>query len=171
MAIISQIRKRGTLIIGFVGLSMLLFILGDVITSNTGLFHRNSDVVGVVNGEKIHYREYEARADKMIENYKINTKQDNVDQNTSDMIRDQLWGVVVDENTLGKEYDKLGLSCDKDELYDMTTGKNVDPKIKQAFTDSTGRFNPQNVVRFLNDLQNRDEKLQQQWSDFEKQLQ
>lgn len=171
MAIISRIRKRGTLIIGFVGLSMLLFILGDLVTSNTGLFHKNSDVVGVVNGEKIHYNEYEARADKMIENYKINTKQENVDQNTSDMIRDQLWGVVVDENTLGKEYDKLGLSCDKDELYDMTTGKNVDPKIKQAFTDSTGRFNPQNVVRFLNDLQNRDEKLQQQWSDFEKQLQ
>lgn len=171
MAIISQIRKRGTLIIGFVGLSMLLFILGDVVTSNSGLFSGTSDVVGVVNGEKIHYREYEAKADKMIENYKTNTRQDNVDQNTSDMIRDQLWDNIVKENTLGKEYEKLGLSCDKDELYDMATGKNVDPKIKQAFTDSTGNFNPQTVVRFLNDLPNRDEKLQQQWSEFEKQLQ
>ena len=88
MAIISRIRKRGTLIIGFVGLSMLLFILGDVVTSNSGLFSGTSDVVGVVNGEKIHYREYEVKADKMIENYKTNTHQDNVDQNTSDMIRD-----------------------------------------------------------------------------------
>jgi peptidyl-prolyl cis-trans isomerase D len=171
MAIISRIRKRGTLIIGFVGLSMLLFILGDVVTSNSGLFSGSSDVVGVVNGEKIHYREYEAKADKMIENYKANTHKDNVDANTSDMIRDQLWDNIVKENTLGKEYEKLGLSCDKDELYDMTTGKNVDPKIRQAFTDSTGNFNPQTVVRFLNDLPNRDEKLQQQWSEFEKQLQ
>lgn len=170
MAIISQIRKRGTLIIGFVGLSMLLFILGDVVTSNSGLFSGTSDVVGVINGEKIHYREYEARVDKMIENYKINTKQDNVDQNTADQIRDQLWTLIVDENTLGKEYEKLGLSCDKDELYDMATGKNVDQKIRQAFTDSTGNFNPQTVVRFLNDLPNREEKLQQQWSEFEKSL-
>src|SRR5258706_1615068 len=150
---------------------MLLFILGDLVTSNTGLFHKNSDVIGIINGEKIHYREYESRVDKMIENYKINTKQESVDQNTADQIRDQLWSVIVDENTLGKEYEKLGLSCDKDELYDMATGKNVDPKINQAFTDSTGNFNPQNVVRFLNDLPNRDEKLQQQWSEFEKSLQ
>jgi peptidyl-prolyl cis-trans isomerase D len=171
MAIISRIRKRGTLIIGFVGLSMLLFILGDVVTSNSGLFHSSSDVVGVINGEKIHYQEYEAKADKMIENYKSNMHKDNVDQTTSDQIRDQLWDNIVKENTLGKEYEKLGLSCDKDELYDMATGKNVDPKIRQAFTDSTGNFNPQTVVRFLNDLPNRDEKLQQQWSEFEKQLQ
>src|SRR5262249_25571743 len=124
-----------------------------------------------VNGEKIHYREYEARAEKMIDNYKINTKQENVDQNSTDQIRDQLWNLIVDENTLGKEYEKLGVNCDKDELYDMATGKNVDPKIKQAFTDSTGNFNPQSVVKFLNNLANADEKLQQQWSDFEKSLQ
>src|SRR5204862_470487 len=148
MAIISRIRKRGTLIIGFVGLSMLLFILGDVVTSNSGLFSSASDVVGVINGEKIHYREYEAKAEKRIENYKSNTHQDNVDQNATDMIRDQLWDNVVEENTLGKEYEKLGLSCDKDELYDIATGKNVDPKVRQAFTDSTGNFNPQTVVRF-----------------------
>ena len=74
MAIISQIRKRGILIIGFVGLSMFLFILGDLVTSNTGLFHNTSDVVAVIGGEKIHYREYEARIDKMIENFKTNSK-------------------------------------------------------------------------------------------------
>ncbi len=171
MAIISRIRKRGTLIIGFVGLSMLLFILGDVVTSNSGLFHSSSDVVGVINGEKIHYHEFEDRAEKRIKSYKDQIHSDNVDQNTSDMLKEQVWGTVVDENTLGKEYEKLGLSCDKDELYDMATGKNVDPAVRQAFTDSTGNFNPQTVVRFLTDLPNRDEKLQQNWSEFEKALQ
>ena len=170
MAVISQIRKRGTLIISIVGLSMLLFILGDLVSSNTGLFRGTSDVVGEVNGEKVHYHEFEMRVNNMIENYKINTGQDNVDQNTADQIRDQLWGVIVDENTLGKEYEELGLSCGEDELYDMATGKNVDPKIRQAFSDSSG-FNPQNVVRFLKDLENRDAKLQKQWSEFEKSLQ
>src|SRR5690242_18250582 len=157
MAIISRIRKRGTLIIGFVGLSMLLFILGDVVTSNSGLFHSSSDVLGVVNGEKIHYRDFEDKAEKRIKSYKDQVRQENIDANTTDMLREQVWGSLVDENTLGKEYEKLGLSCDKDELYDMATGKNVDPTVRQAFTDSTGNFNPQTVVRFLNDLPNRDE--------------
>ena len=171
MAIISKIRKRGALIIGFVGLSMLLFILGDLVTSNTGLFHNTSDVVAVIGGEKIHYREFEARVDKMVENYKINSKQENVDANTTDMIREQLWNTVVTENTIGKEIEKLGINCDKDELYDMVAGKNIDSKIKQAFKDSLGNFNPQNVVKFLNNLPNADEKLQGQWAEFEKALQ
>ena len=39
MAVIGRIRKRVGLLIGFVGVSMLLFILGDVVTSNTGLMN------------------------------------------------------------------------------------------------------------------------------------
>ena len=48
MAVIGRIRKRVGLLIGFVGVSMLLFILGDLVTSNTGIMHRNSDVMGAV---------------------------------------------------------------------------------------------------------------------------
>ena len=123
MAIISQIRKRGTLIIGFVGLSMILFIVGgDVLMSNSSLITSTSDVVGVVGGEKIHYRDFEMRVEKMIENYKLNTKQENVDDNTTEQLREQLWNTVITENTSGKEIEKLGISCDKDELYDMVAG-------------------------------------------------
>jgi peptidyl-prolyl cis-trans isomerase D len=171
MAIISQIRKRGTLIIAFVGLSLLLFILGDVVTSNTGLFQNTSDVVGVIGGEKVHYQEFEMRVDKMIENYKANTQQENLNTSTTDMLREQMWTMVVTENTTGKEIEKLGISCDKDELYDLVAGRNIDDKIKQAFRDSLGNFNPQSVVKFLNNLPNTDEKVQNQWAEFEKSLQ
>lgn len=171
MAIISQIRKRGTLIIAFVGLSLLLFILGDVVTSNSGMFQSTSDVVGVIGGEEIHYRDFEMRVEKMVENYKLNTKQDNVDANTTDQLREQLWNTIVMENTTGKEIEKLGISCSNDELYDMVAGKNIDDKIKQAFRDSLGNFNPQSVVKFLTNLPNAEEKLQNQWAEFEKALQ
>jgi len=36
MAVIGRIRKRVGLLIAFVGISMLLFILGDLLTSNKG---------------------------------------------------------------------------------------------------------------------------------------
>jgi len=58
----------------------------------------------------------------------------NIDQNTTDMLRDQAWNMAVNENTLNKEYEKVGVSCGQEELYDMVAGKNIHPQIKQAFT-------------------------------------
>ncbi|MBL0104739.1 MAG: SurA N-terminal domain-containing protein [Bacteroidetes bacterium] len=168
MAVIGRIRKRVGLLIGFVGASMILFILGDLVTSNTGLLQRNSDVIGEINGEKIHYQEFEKRVEKFTENYKANTKSENVDQNAMDMLRDQSWQQFVTEMTLGKQYEQLGLSCSDEELFDMCTGKNPHPQVKQAFTDpKTGVFDSKNVVKFLKDLPNRDENIQRQWKTFE----
>lgn len=168
MAVIGRIRKRVGLLIAFVGISMLLFILGDLVTSNTGLLHRNSDVVGVIGGEKVRYSEFEKRVEQMTENYKLNTRSENIDQNTQDMLREQAWGMFVNENTLGKEYKKLGLSCSPEELYEMCTGPNAHQQVKQAFTDpKTNVFDPNAVIKFLKDLPNREESVQRQWKQFE----
>ncbi len=61
MAVISSIRKRVGLLIGFVGVSMIFFVLGDLVTSNSGLMKSNSDVIGEIGGEKIHYQEFERK--------------------------------------------------------------------------------------------------------------
>src|SRR5437868_679676 len=110
MAVIGRIRKRVGLLIAFVGISMLLFILGDLLTSNKGILGKTSDVIGVVNGEKIRYPEFEKKVEQLIETYKANTKSDNIDQNTTDMLRDQAWNMTVNDNTLSKEYEKVGIS-------------------------------------------------------------
>src|SRR4051812_43690955 len=168
MAVIGRIRKRVGLLIAFVGVSMLLFILGDLVTSNKGIMGRNTDVLGVVGGEKVRYPEFEKKVDQLLENYKLNQGKDNVDQNTQDMLREQAWTQTISELTLGKEYKKMGIACSAEELYDMCTGKNVHPQIRQAFTNKeTGQFNPQDVVKFLKGLPEREEKVQQQWRAFE----
>ncbi|MCX6291408.1 MAG: peptidylprolyl isomerase [Bacteroidetes bacterium] len=169
MAVIGRIRKRVGLLIAFVGISMLLFILGDLVTSNKGIMGRTSDVVGVVSGEKIRYQEFEKKVEQLISNYKDNSKTESIDQNTTEMLREQAWSMAVNDNTLGKEYEKIGVSCGPDELYDMVNGKNPHPQIKQAFTDpKTGIFDPQTVLKFLKNLPNTDEKTQMQWTNFEK---
>jgi peptidyl-prolyl cis-trans isomerase D len=168
MAVIGRIRKRVGLLIAFIGISMLLFILGDLVTSNKGLMGRNADVIGVIGGEKVRYPEFEKKVETMIENYKLNTQKDNIDQQTQDMLREQAWNTEVSNLTLGKEYKKLSIAVSNDELYDMCTGKNPHAQIKQAFTNKqTGAFNPQDVVKFLKGLPDRDEKTQQQWKAFE----
>lgn len=168
MAIIGRIRKRVGLLIGFVGASMVLFILGDLVTSNKGIMGRNNDVLGEVGGEKIRYPEFEKKVETLTENYKANTQKENVDQATLDQLREQAWSMELNDLILGKEYKKLGVSCGPEELYDMCTGKNVHEQIKSAFTNKeTNQFNPQDVVKFLKDLPNREEAVQKQWKTFE----
>src|SRR5437764_9922798 len=102
MAVIGRIRKRVGLLIGFVGLSMLLFILGDLVTSNKGIMARNSDVIAVIGGEKVHYQEFEKKVDQMIEAYKLNSGKENVEQSMTDVLREQAWTQTVNDLTLGK---------------------------------------------------------------------
>lgn len=169
MAIIGRIRNRVGLLIAIIGVSMALFILGDIFSSNQGLFAGTSDVVGEVGGEKVHYRDYEERVKTLITNYTNNQKGQAPDQSMQDMLRDQAWSMYVNENTLGKEYKKLGIECSNEELYELCTGPNANAQVKQAFTNpKTGQFDPNEVVKFLKDLTNRDEATQKQWADFEK---
>ena len=168
MAVIGSIRKRVGLLIGFIGVSLLAFILGDIFSSGTGILGGNNDVMGKVDGEKIHYSEFEKRVEMLTENYRINTQSENVDQNTQDMLREQAWGMFVNENTLGEEYKKLGISVSSAELYDMCTGPNPHAQVKQAFSDpNTGQFDAAGVVKFLKNLPNAEEKTQRQWRQFE----
>ncbi|MEO8086279.1 MAG: peptidylprolyl isomerase [Bacteroidota bacterium] len=168
MAVIGRIRKRVGLLIFFVGASMVLFILGDLVTSNKGIMGGSNDVLGVVGGEKVRYPEFEKKVETLIENYKANTQKDNVDQATTDQLREQAWTMELNNLILGKEYKKLGISCGPEELYDMCTGKNVHEQIKTAFTNKeNGQFNPQDVVKFLKDLPTREESVQKQWKNFE----
>ena len=168
MALLGRIRKQVGLIIVFVGISLILFILGDLVTSNTGLLTQNSDVVGEIGGEKVHFQEFEKRVETLTENYKTNSKTETVDPNTQEMLREQAWGMYMNDNVLGKEYKKLGLSVGTEELYDMCTGKNPNPQVKQAFTDpKTGQFSSSAVINFLKDLPNREEEIQRQWRIFE----
>ncbi len=168
MAVIGRIRKRVGLLIGFIGISLLAFILGDIFSSKTGMFGGKNDVIGEVGGEKVHYSEFEKRVERLTENYRLNTKSDNIDQSTQDMLREQAWGMFLNENTLGMEYEKIGISVSPEELYNMCTGPNAHAQVKQAFTDpKTGQFDATAVVKFLKDLPNRDEATQRQWRQFE----
>jgi hypothetical protein len=51
------------------------------------------------------------------------------------------------------EWDKLGLTVSDDELVDMVQGDNINPGIKQAFTDkATGQFDKARLIEYLKNL-------------------
>jgi peptidyl-prolyl cis-trans isomerase D len=154
MAIIGKIRNRlGGIIAVFIGLALALFILETALNSNSSLLRGNKDIVGVIDGEKIHYRDFESRVDETVTNYKLQTNQANVDDNTMYSLRDQAWNQLISEQINGSEYRKLGLTVSPDELKDMFIGREPIPEIKQAFTNpQTGTFDPASVKTYIENL-------------------
>ncbi len=173
MAMISKIRNRAGLLIGIVGFSLVAFVLGDFLTSNRSFLSGNDTSVGVIAGKKTNVQDFEARVQKEIENYKLSNNTDNIDQNTTDQLRDQTWNQLISEEVMGTQYKKLGITVGPDEVFDMVKGKNPHPQVVKAFTDpKTGQFNPANVINFLKNMDNdQTGKTRTQWVNFEKYIQ
>ena len=170
MAVIEKIRSKSGLLIGIIGFSLVAFVLGDLFSSNNGLFGGSDNTVGIIGGNKVDLMDYNTRVEEYVENYKTQTQNQTVDQATMDQIREQAWNKFVNDFVMVSQYKKLGLICSADELFDMVQGKNIDPQIRQAFTDpKTGQFSPSGVIQFLKN-KNNDPKAAEQWAAFEKAL-
>lgn len=170
MAIIGKIRNRAGLLIGFVGVSLLAFILGDLFSSNSSTLFGNNNEVAVIDGETITFQEFEERVQTMISNYKANNRTDVVDQATTEQLREQAWTELQNEIIYGNQQKELGIKISAEEVFDMVQGPDPHPQIKQAFTDpNTGSFNPATVIQFLKTMdQDETGATRAQWLNFEK---
>lgn len=169
MAVIEKIRGKANLLLVFVGFSLVAFILGDFFSSNNGMSSSDANI-GEIDGKKVNVMDFEEKVQVQLDNYKLQSNSDNVDQNTTEQIREQTWNQLINEMVLTPQYEKLGITCSPKELLDMVQGKNPHPQVKQAFTDpKTGVFNPANVSNFLKNMDNdQTGKTRQQWVVFEK---
>lgn len=175
MAIIGSIRNRlGPIVAVVIGLALAVFIFEAAFNSNSSLVRGNRDVVGIIDGQKIHYQQFANQVEEAVNNYKLQTNQPNVDDNTLYSLRDQTWNQLINEQVNGAEYRKLGLKVSSDELKDMFFGNNPVPEIKQAFTNpQTGIFDPSAVKNYVQNLDQTAEGEQQgerraRWVAFEK---
>ena len=169
MAVIEKIRGKAGLLIGIVGFSLAAFILGDFFSTRNGCMSGSDSTVGEIKGKKINIMDFEARVQTQVDNYKLQSSNETVDQNTMDQLREQSWNQLINEMVMNPQFEKLGLTCSPKELLDMVQGKNPHQQIKQAFTDpKTGIFNSANVVNFLKNMDNdATGKTRQQWVLFE----
>src|SRR5687767_5768728 len=176
MAIIGSIRKRGTLIVVIVGLSLAAFILGGA----QNFFAGGSNNVASFNGSKLSLEEYS----NMIEQRKLlyQTIQPGLEINeqTEDAIKDEVWNEIIRTKVYEKQYRLLGLTITDAEDNDMIVGETVDMNIRQQFSNEFGQFDParvqQYVAQFEDNTQVPEEKQQEwlaareQWRSFIKNL-
>jgi len=168
--VIGKIREKSTLLLIMIGGAMLAFILGDLINSGGFLLNGSQTEVGVIAGTGIEGKDFEARVQEAIENYKNQSGQSSVDANTTDQLREQTWNQMVRDIVFGNELDAAGVKVSADELFDMVQGSNPHPQVVQAFTNpQTGQFEPAQVVAFLKRMET-DPDMKKRWLAFEKDI-
>ncbi len=171
MAIISTLRdKGGKFLVFVVGFSIAAFVLGDILGPNSSLIGQNRNIVGSINGEEIDLVRFNAVYEELTYNFSLNNGRSPTQQEVSEL-RDQAWERLINDISYVEEFNKIGLTVTDKESVDMVQGNNIHPMIIQAFSDpSTGSFNKDNVIGYLQNLSNQPANQQQDWFSFESNL-
>ena len=171
MAIISTLRdKGGKFLVFVVGFSIAAFVLGDILGPNSSLIGQNRNIVGSIKGEEIDLVRFNAVYEELTYNFSLNNGRSPTQQEVSEL-RDQAWERLINDISYVEEFNKIGLTVTDKESVDMVQGNNIHPMIIQAFSDpSTGSFNKDNVIGYLQNLSNQPANQQQAWFSFESNL-
>ncbi len=163
MASLQKIRNHGALLIAIVGLAMLAFILGDFLNSGSSFFNRSRENVGVIEGQKVHYTEYEAAKEQLTEVYKIESGRSDFDEDTYSQIRNQVWNMLMMDYTLRAQAKKIGLDVTADELSEQCIGENPHQILRQrrAFMDENGQFSREIVKNLISAISEDSEDAEQ----------
>ena len=161
MAIIGKLRNYSKLLVIIVGIAIAGFVLGDFMRKNPS---KQSNFIGEIAGNKIAYRDFEMKVEQQMEMLKQQSHQENLTNQQTFEIRQQIWQQMIKDITLQKEFDALGLSVSETELKDLITGNNPPQPIVQSFTDpQTGQFHPEEVLKFYNQIDQAEPATQKQW--------
>jgi peptidyl-prolyl cis-trans isomerase D len=155
MATLQTIRtKAGVLVAVVIGISLAAFILGDMFQSGGSLFQKNRLEIGEIDGKSIQYPEFQRKAEELGEIFKMNSGQNQLNEDNWVEIREQTWQDLIRQEVMGDVYENIGIDVSSDELFDMLQGNNLHPIVQQLFRNpNTGQVDRGAVVRFLQNLE------------------
>jgi len=164
-------EKAGVLVAGVIGLSLLLFVVSDFFGNGRGqrMKAKKYYEIGEIGGEMVLYQDYDLRLQNLLEIYKLSGRS-NIDEATTETIREQTWQQIVREKILDTQYKKLGIGVSTEEVDELVLGNNPHQIVQQLFTDQqTGAFNKSFLVNFLKQTEV-DETAKKYWLFFENEI-
>lgn len=153
MATLEKIRNRaGVLIAIVIGVSLLAFILGDLVSSGSAILNKDRFEIAKIKGKSISYQDYMAQVEELSNVYKMNTG-GTIDDATMNFVRERTWQNMVEDKILQDEYKELGIGVSGRELFEIIQGDNPHPIVRQMFTNpETGVVNRTQLLNFWKSL-------------------
>lgn len=165
MAIIGKIRQKTGLLLGFIGVSMLIFLVQEGLSSNTQMGGAAKSL-GKINGTKVESNDFFNEVTQYETRLKaLNSNFTSSEQNTM-YIREEVWNNFAFKSILGKTIENLGLSVGADELTEAFRGKNIHPLVMNVIGRSfvnpeTGQFDKAQMEKALSNMDGVDPKLRE----------
>lgn len=135
MAVLQKIRQRSLLLILIIGLSLLAFIIGDII--NSGGFGGVSTSVGSVNGTNIIATDFMT---------KVNDFQNQQRGASPTQAANAVWNQEVDNILFGERIEDAGIRVGQDHVYNMYA---QNPQVAMQFANAAGKFDKNKFKEFL----------------------
>ncbi|HCW06252.1 MAG TPA: hypothetical protein DGG95_02685 [Cytophagales bacterium] len=154
MALIGTLRTKMTkFVVGFVALAMGAFIVGSDLFGNgpRSIFGGNQNNVGEIAGTSISRDEYQSAVQERENDYALSYGRQPGEQQRN-MLQQQAWELLIVQHAIRDQFEKVGVKVGSDEIWDMVQGKNIDPNIKQSFTDSLGNFDRKKLMDYIKSL-------------------
>lgn len=170
MGIMSFLRNRaGIVLIGVIGLAIIAFLIGDAIRLGSPFWRDKGNEVGVVADQVIAIQEFNSKVEANTSNLKQQMGNQTLTPQMTAYVIEDAWNQTVSQIIIDKETTRLGLQVSKNELNDMLSGKNPDPKVIQTFGDpQTGDIDRAQLNTFIEKVkaQSPQSEMSQQWTAF-----
>jgi len=158
MAVLNKIRQRGLFLIIIIALALFSFVLSDLFRNSDALTSKSLNIVGTINDKDITREDFLS---------KVEITQRQLGPNTSNnQVMNRVWDQEVREAVFESQFEKLGISVEKDQMKDiLSTSLATNPD----FQNEVGLFDENIMNEYIANLKETPAAYQQ-WVDYENSL-
>ena len=153
MAAIGKIRSWGPTLVIVIGLALFAFIAEEAFRSCEATSNQQRMQVGEVLGEKISVQDFQSLVDEYQDVIKLTQNRDNLTEEETNQIKDQVWQTYVNNRLIAVEAEKLGLTVTDEEMQNILKEGTHPLLVQSPFVNQqTGRFDVSMLTKFLDDF-------------------
>ena len=170
MGIMGYLRERmGKIVAGVIGLSLVAFVITEVVQSGSSFFKGDNSTIGEIYGQKIPYVEFTETVEQNGNQFKQQSGQNSLTPQITAYIQENTWNQMLSKAMIEHESERVGLQVTGDESQAMISGNNPSPEIVRAFTNpQTGQFDRNSLSSTISKLRVTPDSdpQKQQWNKF-----
>ena len=150
MAALGKIRSKGVLLVTIIGLALFAFVAEEFFRACETTRNESRQKIGEINGESISVQDYQKLIDEYADVMKITQGRDNLTDAELTRLKDQVWGVYVQNKLIEAEAKKLGLTVTDGEMQRVLS-EGTNPSLLQTpfINQQTRKFDVTLLTKFL----------------------
>ena len=160
MATLQSIRNHGTILLIVVGIAMLAFILGDLLSGGGSILNSRRSQVAKIAGEKVKAEEYFNAMEQCSFAYETDFPQIKGNDAFNDIVKEDVWQTLVMKYGMQQQAEAIGMTVTEEEFSNFLFQEVPHPMLSQCSAacdinpdGSLGAFNKTKLANFIASLE------------------